>query len=132
MKKFVLALAALIAASAANAITLFPHFVDVAGDYETGTTEKFVKLNIPTSYWRVSPALYEDLKSAEEYLQETLPFSSYSIERSSRNLEDGTVVITYTSSLEADGLNKDKWSRLYLVQSPKGPLYVGLSEDQIN
>lgn len=118
--------------SAANAITLFPHFVDVAGDFKDGTTDKFVALNIPTSAWRVSPSFYSSLKAADDFLKDTLPFSSYAIESERHTLPDGTEVVIYTSSLEADGLYKDKWSVLILVQSPGEPLYVGLYEDQIN
>lgn len=118
--------------SIANAITLFPHFVDVAGDYESGTTDKFVELGIPTIHWKESPFFYSNIKDADAFLMDTLPFSSYTIEKETRTLEDGTEIVCYTSSLEADGLYKDKWSKLYLVQSPDGPLYVGICEDQLN
>lgn len=117
--------------SIANAITLFPHFVDVAGDYETGTTAKFETLGIPTGYWQVSPVFFSNIKDADSFLMDTLPFSNYAIEKEIQTLDDGTEVISYVSSLESDGLYKDKWSRLYLVQTPGEPLYVGLFEDQL-
>lgn len=116
----------------ADAISLFPHFVDVAGDFEDGTTDKLVELGIPTIHWRVSPFFFSNIKDADSFLMDTLPFSSYTIEKETKNLEDGTEIICYSTSLEADGLYKDKWSRLYLVQSPDEPLYVGLCEDQLN
>ncbi len=132
MKKIFLILLMLLAFTIADAITLFPHFVDVAGDYQDGVSDKFAELNISTNHWRVSPGFYSDIKEADEFLQDTLPFSSYTIQKETKTLEDGSVLIMYISTLEADGLNKDKWSRLYLFQSPDGPLYVGLAEDKIN
>lgn len=131
MKRIMLLLLGVVAWISANAITLFPHFVDVAGDYEEGTAPKFTQLNIPTGCWRMAPRYYDTIESAEEFLNDTLPFSNYAIERDAKKLPDGTIIITYTSSLEADGLNKDKWSKLYLVQTPGEPLYVGLYEDKI-
>ncbi len=117
--------------SAAHAITLFPFFGDIAGDFEDGTTEKFVELNIPTICWRASPFWYKDIKSANDFLQEVLPFSSYEILQEEKDLPDGTKIIIYSSSLEADGLNKGKWSKLILVQTPGEQLYAGLYEDQL-
>ena len=131
MKKIILTLIMAFSFFSANAITLFPHFVDVAGDYENGACDKFAELNIPIGYWRVSPFFYSNIDDADSFLKDTLPFSSYPIEKTVNVLDNGTKVITYTSSLEADGLNKDKWSKLYLIQSPDEPLYVGLYEDQI-
>lgn len=131
MKRIIFALVMACSFSFANAITLFPHFVDVAGDYTEGTTEKFVELNIPVIHWRVSPSFYSNIKEADSFLTDTLPFSSYTIEKTSDTLDNGTEIITYTSSLEADGINKDKWSKLYLIQSPDEPLYIGIYEDQL-
>lgn len=116
----------------AHAISLFPHFVDVAGDYKTGTTEKFTKLNIPTTLWQVSPFFYKTLKNADSFLKDTLPFSNYTILKEEKKLDDGTEIVIYSTSLEADGLYKDKWSKLILVQTPGEPLYVGLCEDPVN
>ena len=131
MRKFILTLILTFSFSIANAITLFPHFVDVAGDYEDGTPEKFTQLNIFTIYWRVAPAFYSNIDDADSFLKDTLPFSNYAIEKTVNVLDNGTKIITYTSSLEADGLNKYKWSKLYLIQSPGEPLYVGIAEDKI-
>lgn len=115
--------------SLANAITLFPHFVDVAGDFNDGTTEKFVTLNISTGFWQEAPFFYKSIKDADEFLMDTLPFSNYSIDKETETLDDGTKIVSYTSALDSD---KTKWSRLYLVQTPGEPLYVGLYEDPVN
>lgn len=132
MKKLILSLILTSISSIAGAITLFPHFVDVAGDFKDGTTAKFSELNIPTVCWRVSPYFFNNLKDADSFLMDTLPFSSYSIEKETKTLVDGTQIVIYSSSLEVDGFYEGKWSRLYLLQSPGEPLYVGLYEDEIN
>lgn len=132
MKKVILFFLLVFSFTSAYSIPLFPHFVDVAGEFEEGSTEKFVALNIPTIAWRVSPSYFKTLKDADSFLMDTLPFSSYPIEKETKKLADGTEIVIYRSSLEADGLYKDKWAMLYLVQTPNEPLYVGLFEDELN
>lgn len=134
MKKLVFIFSFLLLTVSAHAITLFPHFVDIAGDYKEGTGPKFQELNIPTKQWRENPSFYKTVSEADEFLQETLPFSSYEIGKDVKTLPDGTVIIKYSASL-ADGIfGKDetmegKWSHLYLLQTPGEPLYVGIYED---
>lgn len=132
MKRTILTFVLGMAFYAANAISLFPHFVDVAGDYNDGTTPKFEELSIPVKCSKIAPYFYKTIKEADDFLMDTLPTSSYVIEKEEKTLPDGTQIIIYTTSLEADGLYKDKWSKLYLVQSPDELLNVGLVEDTIN
>ena len=131
MKKFILSVLLAATFSMANAISLFPHFVDVAGDFEDGTPQELIDLNLPTDHYRISPFFFSEIKNADEFLMDTLPFSSCQIDKEERKLDDGTEIIIYRTSLEADGLNKDKWSALYLVQSPDSPLIVGICEDEV-
>lgn len=131
MKKCILSALMAVTFSIANAYTLFPHFGDVVGDYEDGTPQELIDLNLPTDHYRITPFFFSDLKSADEFLMDTLPFSNYTIDKDQRKLDDGTEIIIYRSSLEADGLNKDKWSELYLVQMPDGKFIVGIAEDSV-
>lgn len=136
MKKFLLLFVTVFFSISCHAISLFPHFVDVAGNYEDGTNTKFTELNIPTIYWRADPFLLSTLAAAEEFLQDTLPFSNYNIGKDTKTLSDGTVIVTYSASLETGVLendedNKGKFSNIYLIQSPNEPLYVGFYEDQL-
>ncbi|MCH5215018.1 MAG: hypothetical protein J1E97_07470 [Muribaculaceae bacterium] len=114
---------------------MFPHFVDVVGNYKDGTDAKFTELNIPVKHWAVAPPFYNSLSEAEAFLQDTLPFSNYEIGKETETQPDGTIIIKYSASL-ADGIfgtdesMKGKWSYLYLIQSPDGPLYVGIYEDE--
>lgn len=115
--------------STANAITLFPHFVDLAGDFNQGTAEKFIELNIPIGYWTNSSHFFKNIKSADSFLEDTLPFSNYEIKKETETLDDGTEIIKYTSSLLSDGINEEKLSKLILIQTPGEPLFIGLYED---
>lgn len=132
MKKFLLSLVLSISCISLQAITLFPHFVDVAGDFSDGTCKKFTDLNISIGCYRESPSFFRNIKDADSFLMDTLPMSSYPIEKNAETLPDGTQIIIYTSSLEADGLYEGKLSKLYLIQTPDENLFVGLYEDQLN
>lgn len=61
MKKIVISLTAMLSMLTANAIPLFPFFVDVAGDYETGTPLPLTELNIQCDYWQ-KPSFFSTLK----------------------------------------------------------------------
>lgn len=135
MKKIVFTLLSLFLTVSSHAFSLFPHFVDIAGDYQDGTNPKFSELNIPTKHWRVSPSFYKTVSEADEFLTETLPFSNYKIGKETQTLPDGTIIVKYSASL-ADGiLGTDetlagKGSYLYLIQTPEEPLYIGIYEDE--
>lgn len=135
MKKLFFLLVSLFVAISSHAITLFPHFVDIAGNYKEGSDLKFTELNIPVKQWNVNPSFYKTISEAEEFLQDTLPFSTYSIGKDTQTLPDGTIIIKYSASL-ADGIfgpdetMAGKWSYLYLIQTPGEPLYVGIYEDE--
>ena len=112
---------------------LFPHFTDVAGDYEEGTAPKFSELKIPTTCWRVNPHFFNTIAGADEFLADTLPFSSYQIVKDTKTLDDGTKIITYFAPSEDGVFGKDgtltgKGSYLFLIQTPDEPLYVGIFE----
>lgn len=135
MKKIIFLLITLFLTLGGHAITLFPHFVDIAGDYKDGSGPKFLELNIPTKHWNVNPSFYKTISEADEFLQETLPLSNYKIDKETQTLNDGTIIIKYSASL-ADGIfgtdetMTGKWSHLYLIQTPNEPLYVGVYEDE--
>lgn len=134
MKKFSFVLLGLCVTISCQALSLFPHFVDIAGDYQDGTGPKFLQLNIPTKHWKENPYFYKTISEADEFLKETLPFSNYNIDMDTQTLPDGTKIIKYSASLAEGILGTDetmvgKGSYLYLIQSPDEPLYIGIYED---
>lgn len=134
MKKLVLIAMSMFMAVCSHAISLFPHFVDIAGNYKDGTDLKFSELKLPTQHWNVNPISFKTISEAEEFLQDTLPFSNYQIGKVTETLPDGTKIIKYSASLADGVLGTDetkagKWSYLYLIQTPGEALYVGIYED---
>lgn len=107
----------------ANAITLFPFFCDVAGDYSDITPKELTDLNISCRYSRVHPYFYSNLASADSFLQDVVP-SSEPINRDEK-MVGATKIVTYQSPMLDDVV-----SILYLVEIPEKGLYVGYSEDK--
>ena len=136
MKKFGLLIVALFLAMSCQAISLFPFFGDVVGDYQDGTHAKFTQLNIPTQHFREKPFWFSNIADADAFLMDVLPFSSYKIDKDEKTLRDGTKVIKYTAYSEDGVLGKDEvtdsyCSCLYLIQTPNEPLYVGIYEGEM-
>lgn len=107
----------------ANAITLFPFFCDVSGDYSDSTPQELMDLNISCTYSRVHPYFFSDLASADSFLQDVLP-SSEPINREEK-MVGATKIVTYQSPMLYDVV-----SILYLVEIPEKGLYAGYSEEQ--
>ena len=107
--------------ASSSAITLFPFFVDVAGDYNDGTPEEFSNLGITTMYYK-SPSFYSSLKEADEFLKEVLPFSNEPISRNEET-RDKVKIVEYTSPML-----DEKVSHIYLVQFPDNKFLVGYKE----
>ncbi len=109
-------------AGIANAIPLFPFFVDVAGDYREGTPSELAAMDMPCMYWRHSPIFYKDIKSADEFLNDVMPYSTESISREIVD-RDNVKAIRYTSPM-VDG----KTSVIYMVEIPEAGFFVGYNE----
>lgn len=122
MKKLVLAILLTVITLTANAVPLFPYFVDVAGDYKDGTPDAMAKVNIICSHWN-KPSWYTSLKAAQDFLNDVLPFSNESITQNSEEV-NGTKVVTYTSPMY-DG---EQTSILYLIEDPIEGFFVGYTE----
>lgn len=121
MRKTILILTIILSAMAANAIPLFPFFVDVAGDYHDGTLPELEEVGVECGYSKKS-FWFSTLSDAENFLNDVLPTSNYPIER--REMEkDGTKIVTYTSPMGDNQL-----SILFLVEIPQKGLFTGYSE----
>ncbi len=104
-----------------KAVTLFPYFCDVAGDYQDSVNPDFQKLGIPLLYWEI-PGGYTTVEQAESFLQDVLPFSTETIIREVKDI-NGENVVLYTSPM----LN-DATAVIYLYQNPQNRLVVGYDE----
>lgn len=122
MRKLILSLALGVGFITANAIPLFPFFTDVAGDYKDGSPEVFNALQMPCMYWQ-KPTFFSNLKDADAFLNDVIPYSTESISRSVKELDGGITVVTYTSPM-ANG----QTSVIYLLDIPKEGFLIGYNE----
>lgn len=121
MKKLLTLLIAGAATMSAQAITLFPFFVDVAGDYDDKTPQELQPLGIDFMY-TAKPSFYTDLESSDAFLMDVMPFSSEPITRDEYQKGDASVV-TY-SSPQANGAV----STIYLISLPGDGFRVAYTE----
>jgi len=126
MKKFIASMVvALSGALSLSAIPLFPFFVDTAGSYEEGCPEVLNAIGIKATHYTGTP-FFSSLKSADEFLNDVLPFSSYTINKEEIELQ-GAKVTLYTSDME-----NGQTSTLYLIQLPEGKFFVAYDESAAN
>lgn len=107
--------------ASSSAITLFPFFVDVAGDYNDGTPDELANLGITTMHYK-SPSFYSSLKEADEFLKDVLPFSNETILRNEET-KGKVKIVEYISPMLYE-----KVSHIYLVQFPDKRFLVGYKE----
>ena len=123
MKKIILTLAMCLIFVSANALPLFPFFVDVAGNYNDGTPDELQKLNINCKYWQ-SPKFYSKITEADDFLNSVMPYSEYDIKRNESIINKDTRLITYESTMLNGCI-----STIYLVELPDKVFYIGYKED---
>lgn len=125
MKKTIITLLlAVFSLSTASAISLFPFFIDVSGDYKEGTPEKLVELKVPCMYYCDTPSFYKTMNDAESFLHDALPFSTESISREESALTDKIKMIKYSSSFS----DNEKLSEMYLIEIKDYGFIIGYNE----
>ena len=121
MKKLALALAAGLVSLTSQAITLFPFFVDVAGDYQEGAMKEFAEIGAEMMY-SSKPTFYNSLDEAKSFYKETMPFSTEKIILKDLKLEEGKGSVYISPML--DGV----LSIIYLFETPDKVFYIGYDE----
>lgn len=123
MKKFIITAFISLFFFSANAIALFPYFVDVAGNYNDGTPEPLQELKMYCKYWQ-TPKFYSKLKDADSFLNDVMPYSNASITRTESTVGDSIKIVRYDSPM----LN-GQTSTIYLVESPSQGFVIGYIEN---
>lgn len=125
MKKLFVFLSLLFLTISAKAVSLFPFFGDLVGDYFDGPVPELQPLDIKCLYsdkchW------FNSIEDADMFLDDVLPYENYSISRE-KIQKDGINMEIYTSPL-TEGISK-----MCLIEMPGDGLYVTydeLPEDQ--
>lgn len=123
MKKIIFLLVAVALSLSAQAITLFPFFVDVAGDYSEGAPEVLAAEG-DTMMYSSQPSFYKSLEEAKVFYEDVMPFSTEKIDILEVPIPEGKGKgIMYVSAME-DGL----FSIIYLYETPDKKFYIGYDE----
>lgn len=112
-------------AMSAHAITLFPFFVDVAGDYEDGMMADLKRsFSNPeaTAMYSAKPKFYTSLKEAKAFLQDVLPFSTEKIEVRDIEIDEGAATVVVSP------MENGKMSIIYLFEVPEKGFYIAYDE----
>lgn len=117
MKKIGLILVSLFLAISANALPLFPFFVDLVGNYEEGLVPPLQPLEIECLSSYKCNCFYT-IEAADSYLDDVLPYQNYTIAKKVVQ-KNGKNIKLYVSLME-----NGKTSILGLVEMPGDGLYV--------
>lgn len=120
MKKLVFILAALFITLNCQALSLFPFFVDLVGNYKEGAVPEVQALEIDClSSDKCND--FKTIKDADAFLNDVLPYSNYAILKKAAQ-KNGRNMQIYVSLME-----DNRTSILGLVELPEG-LYVVYDE----
>ena len=117
MKRIGFVLAALILSISCKALSLFPFFGDLVGDYFDGPVPELVPLGVECLYSDKSH-WFNSIKDADMFLDDVLPYENYSILRK-KVVKDG-----YNMEIYASPLLDDRTSVMCLIELPDDGLYV--------
>lgn len=117
MKKIVFILLSLFITLSCQAVSLFPFFVDLVGNYNDGPVDQLQPYEVECLYSDKCND-YNSIKDADIFLDDVLPYSNYPILRKKIKMK-GLDVELYASRLE-----DDRTSVMCLIELPNDGLYV--------
>lgn len=117
MKRIGFLLVALFLTISCKALSLFPFFVDLVGNYNDGPVEQLQPYEVECLYSDKCSS-FNSIKDADIFLDDVLPYSNYSILRKKVKIK-GLNTEVYASLLE-----DDRTSVMCLIELPDKGLYV--------
>lgn len=125
MKRLILFCALAFAALSSRAVTLFPYFVDVAGDYQEGMPAELKDEDMEPMY-SARPSFFTSLDEAKAFYADVLPFSTENIMVKDIQAEDGKRITAYFSPMLDDVM-----SAIFLVETPDKTFYICYDEQKM-
>lgn len=119
-----LLMGAMLIALSSQAVTLFPYFVDVAGDYQKGAPKELAEVGAEMMY-SSQPKYYKSLDEAKAFYADVMPFSTEKIMVKDVPVKGGKGTVYVSPML--DGVT----SIIYLVESPDKVFYIGYDEKKV-
>lgn len=117
MKRIGFILASLFLAITCKAVSLFPFFVDLVGEYSDGPLEQLQPLGVECLY-SDKCNFFNSIEDADTFLDDVLPYKNYPILRKKIKMK-GLDMEIYASLLE-----DDRSSVMCLIEMPEDGLYV--------
>lgn len=125
MKKPILLFLLALISIAAQAVTLFPYFVDVAGDYQEGAPE-VLRDEGENPMYSARPTFFTSLDEAKTFYADTLPFSTETILVRDLPVKDGIRITVYVSPMLDDVM-----SAIFLIEMPDKTFYICYDERKL-
>lgn len=116
---------------ASNATVLFPHFVDIAPNYEKGDTETLIMNGITNlMYHSTTPGfLTSKFSEVESFFEDTLPSD---VTKEEKNTPAGKLLIYYSLHKKDDTIKTpDTRYTIYVLQLPDDAFVAGYAEEEM-
>ena len=117
MKRIGFILVTLFITISCKAVSLFPFFVDLAGNYNDGPVEQLQPYEVECIYSNNCNS-FSSINDADVFLDDVLPYSNYSIFRKKVKIK-GLDTEIYASPLE-----DDRTTVMCLIELPEDGLYI--------
>lgn len=128
---FITAIVSILFTIGANGTVLFPHFVDIAPNYERGVTEELEEAGVKSAlYHSTAPGfMTSNYTEVESFFKDTLPND---VVRTETEVGD-RLLVTYTSINKKDDTIKtgDLKCTIYVLRRPDDSFVAGYSEVEI-
>lgn len=125
MKKLILLFSLALISVASHAVTLFPYFVDVAGDYEEGVPAELSGDEMAPMYFS-RPSFYRSIAETKAFYTDVMPFSTEEIIVKDLPEKDGMKITAYLSPM-LDGV----MSAIFLIETADNTFYICYDERKL-
>lgn len=125
MKKLILLVFLALVSLTSQAVTLFPYFVDVAGDYREGAPAELNDGGMQPMY-SAKPTFYKSLDEAKAFYTDVMPFSTETIIVNDLPEKDGMRVTVYASPMLDNVM-----SAIFLIEMPDKTFYICYDEKKL-
>ena len=115
----------------AKATVLFPHFVDIAPNYEDGNTRELMAAGVDcTMYHSTTPGfMASNFDEAEAFFKDTLPSD---VTRTERKIGDAVLVIYTSTNTPDDNIdNDDLISTIYILKRADNSFAAAYCEQRV-